>query len=127
MTDNFWKKIDRILGLLPLAAIFAVLVVSANVEIKDLDLWLHIAMGRFITLHRFVPSVDVLSCSIAGAPWVNHEWLFQIIVYNIFNAWGSQGLIMMQVVVVALTMLLLLCLGYDKKRQLLTTVMLFIV
>ncbi len=127
MTDNFWKKIDRILGLLPLAAIFAVLVVSANIEIKDLDLWLHIAMGRFITLHRFVPSVDVLSCSIAGAPWVNHEWLFQVIVYNIFNAWGSQGLIMMQVVVVALTMLLLLCLGYDKKRQLLTTVMLFIV
>ncbi|MCK5260187.1 MAG: tetratricopeptide repeat protein [Candidatus Omnitrophica bacterium] len=127
MTDNFWKKADRIFGLLPIAAIFAVLVVSANIEIKDLDLWLHLAVGRFITLHRFVPSVDVLSCSIAGASWVNHEWLFQIIVYNIFNAWGAQGLIMMQVVVVALTMLLLLCLGYDKKRQLLTTIALFLV
>ena len=84
MTDNFWRKADRIFGLLPLAAIFAILVVSANIEIKDLDLWLHLAMGRFITLHRFVPSVDVLSCSIAGSPWVNHEWLFQIIVYNIY-------------------------------------------
>ena len=35
MTDNFWKKTDRIFGLLPLAAIFAMLVVSANIEIKD--------------------------------------------------------------------------------------------
>ena len=127
MSDNFWKKVDYIFGLFSLAAIFAVLVVSANIEVKDLDLWLHLAMGRFITLHRFVPSVDVLSCSIAGTAWVNHEWLFQVVVYNIFNAWGAQGLITMQVMVVSLTMLLLLCLGYDKKRQLVTTIILFLV
>ncbi|MBN1869480.1 MAG: tetratricopeptide repeat protein [Candidatus Omnitrophica bacterium] len=127
MTDHFWKKANHLFGFLPLAAIFALLVVSANVEIKDLDLWLHLAMGRFITLHRTVPSVDVLSCSIAGAPWVNHEWLFQVMVYNIFHLWGASGLIMMQVVVVSLTMLLLLCIGYDKNRQLLTTIILFLV
>ncbi|MEA3227139.1 MAG: hypothetical protein U9Q07_14415, partial [Planctomycetota bacterium] len=88
---------DRVVGLLPFAGIFALLVVSANIEIKDLDLWLHIAMGRFITIHRYIPKVDMLSCSIAGTPWVNHEWLFQVIVYNIFHAWGAQGLITMQV------------------------------
>ena len=127
MTDNSWKKIDYIIGLFPLAAIFGILVVSANLEIKDLDLWLHLAMGKFITLHRYVPDVDVLSCSIQGTPWVNHEWLFQVIAYNIFNAWGTEGLITMQVIIVAVTMILLLCLGYDKKRQLLTTVILFLV
>jgi len=126
MTNNFWKRVDYIVGLFPLMAIFGVLVISANVEIKDLDLWLHIAMGKFITLHRSIPSVDVLSCSIGGSPWVNHEWLFQVIVYNLFNTWGAIGLILMQVIVVSLTMLVLLFLGYNRKRQLLTTVMLFI-
>ena len=61
-----------------------------------------------------------------GPPWINHEWLFQVIVYNIFNLWGAQRLIMMQVVIVGLTMMLLLCLGYDKNRQLLTAVILFL-
>lgn len=107
-------------------AIFGALVISANIEIKDLDLWLHIAMGKFITLHRFIPSVDILSCSIAGSPWVNHEWLFQVIVYNIFNIWGADGLILMQVIVVSLTMLILLFLGYNKNRQLLTAVILLL-
>jgi tetratricopeptide (TPR) repeat protein len=126
MSNNFWKRVDRIIGLFPLLAIFAVLVVSANIEIKDLDLWLHIAMGKFITLHRSIPGVDVLSCSIGGRPWVNHEWLFQVIVYNLYNIWGADGLIMMQVIVVSLTMLVLLFLGYNKNRQLLTTITLLL-
>ena len=126
MSDNFWKKVDYIVGLFPLMAIFAVLVVSANIEIKDLDIWLHLAMGKFITLNRYVPNVDILSCSISGAPWVNHEWLFQVIVFNIFNSWGSQGLILMQVIIVSLTMLLLLIIGYSKERQFLVTIILFI-
>jgi len=124
---NFWEKINYVCGLVALASIFGVLVVSANVEIMDLDLWLHLAMGKFITFHRYVPSVDVLSCSIAGSPWVNHEWLFQVAVYNIFNTWGADGLITMQVVIAALTMMLLLFLGYSRKRQLLVTIALFLV
>lgn len=127
MTDNFWKKADYIFGLFPFLAIFGALVISANVEIKDLDLWLHLAAGRFISLHGFVPSADFLSCSIQGAPWVNHEWLFQVIVYKVFSAWGAQGLITMQVIVVAVTMLLLFSLGYSRERQLLTAVILFLV
>ncbi|HQP10660.1 MAG TPA: tetratricopeptide repeat protein [Candidatus Omnitrophota bacterium] len=126
MGDNFWKKFDYLTGLLPFASIFALVVISANLEIKDLDLWLHLGMGKFITLNHFVPSADILSCTIQGSPWVNHEWLFQVAVYNIFNRWGADGLILMQVVVVGCTMLLLLCLGYDKKRQLLTAFILFL-
>ena len=58
----------------------------------------------------YVPDVDVLSCSIAGRPWVNHEWLFQVIIYNIFNLSGADGLILMQVIIASVTMLILLSL-----------------
>ena len=127
MSDNFWKRADYVVGLLPLMAIFAILVVAANVEIKDLDLWLHLAVGKFISLHRFVPDVDILSCSIQGRPWINHEWLFQVVAFNIFDVWGPGGLIFMQVVVVSVTMLMLLFLGYSRERQLITTVFLLLV
>jgi len=127
MSDNFWKKASYLFGWLPLAALFASLILTANIEIKDLDFWLHLAMGKFIMLHRYVPDVDVLSCSIQGAPWVNHEWLFQVVLYNIYNVWGAKGVITMQVVLVSMTMLLLFFIGNNKDKQFVTTIVLFFV
>jgi tetratricopeptide (TPR) repeat protein len=127
MRESFYRKLCYYTGLLPLGAVFGLVAYMATIEVKDLDLWLHLATGKFITLHHFVPSVDILSNSIAGKPWNNHEWLFQVIVYNIFTHWGVTGLLNMQVMVVLGTMLLLLFLGYNKERQLFVSLMLFLV
>lgn len=119
MSDFFWKKLSEIFGLLTILAIFGLLVFVANLEIKDLDLWLHIGMGRHIVQSGFqVPPVDVLSCTIPGKPWVNHEWLFQVVVYYIYTWWGADGLITMQVILVSLTLMILLFLGYNREKQL---------
>ena len=120
MSESFWKKASTIFGLFTLGTLFGLVAYVAQVEIKDLDLWLHLAVGRFITLNHYIPQVDILSFTMAGKPWINHEWLFQVIVYNIFNAWGVPGLLKMQVVVVITTMFFLLFLGYNKDKQILT-------
>ncbi len=127
MKDKIWSKISYFFGLLPIGALFGLLVYVANVEIKDFDLWLHLAVGKFITLHKYVPSVDFLSYTIAGKHWVNHEWLFQVIVYNLYNQFGPEGLLKMQVGVVLVTMLLLLFLGDSKNKQLSTSFILLLV
>ena len=110
-----------------MGAIFGIVFYMAHLEVKDLDLWLHIGVGRFIVTNGVVPHFDVLSCTIAGTPWINHEWLFQVIVYNIFERWGPDGLIQMQVVIVTLTMVLLLFLGYNKDKQLMLIFTLYLV
>lgn len=117
MSDSFWKKVSYVFGLLALAVLFGLLVFSANIEIKDLDLWLHLKMGEFISQNHYVPEADILSCSIAGKPWINHEWLFQVIAYQIYRVSGPDGLLNMQVAVVVVTFLLLLFLGYNRDRQ----------
>ncbi len=127
MSEKVWQKISYLMGLLPLGALFGIVAYVGNIEVKDLDLWLHIAMGRFITEHHYVPNVDILSFVIAGKPWINHEWLFQVIVYNIFNNFGPDGLLKMQVVVVVLTMMILLLLGYNKDNQLIVNIFLIMV
>ena len=127
MSENFWKKFSYWAGLLPLGAIFGLVFYLAHLEVKDLDLWLHIGVGRFIVTQGVIPFSDVLSCTIAGTPWVNHEWLFQVIAYNIFQNWGPEGLIQMQVVIVTLTMTLLLLLGYNKDKQLMLIFVLYLV
>ncbi len=119
MSNAFWKRLSLIFGLLTLAFIFGLLVFVANLEVKDLDLWLHLGMGRHLVENGFrVPAADILTCTFAGIPWVNHEWLFQVIVYLIYSRWGPEALITMQVIVVTLTMTILLLMGYSRKRQL---------
>ncbi len=127
MSLDFYRKLNYVFGLIALGVLFGLVIFAANLEIKDLDLWLHIKVGQVIAETGTVPSQDILSCTIAGRPWVNHEWLFQLLVYSIYSLWGPNGLITMQVAVVALTFSLLLFLGYNKDRQLLITFLLLLV
>jgi tetratricopeptide (TPR) repeat protein len=127
MSEQFWRRLSLALGWLSIGVLFALITFSSSIEIKDLDLWLHLRMGQWISQHGFVPNYDVLSCTIAGKPWVNHEWLFQIFIYQIYQAFGFDGLISMQSVVVAFTFLVLLFLGYSRQRQWLTVFTLLMV
>jgi len=118
MSDTFYSRLNLIFGFLVLGAIFSMQTFVANIEIKDLDLWLHIGTGRFIVENGFhVPGTDFLSCTVAGHPWINHEWLFQVIVYKIYQMAGPDGLILMQVILSGITGMILFLLGYNRKRQ----------
>lgn len=119
MSIDFYKKLNWAFGLIGLGVLFGVIFFSATLEIKDLDLWLHLKMGEFIVQHGYVPPYDVLSSSFFGKPWINHEWLFQVVLHGVREGWGLDGLINMQAGLVLLTFLMALVLVYDKDRQLL--------
>jgi len=127
MSERFWKNLSLTIGWLSIGMLFALATFSSSLEIKDLDLWLHLRMGYWIWQHGFVPAYDVLSCTISGKAWVNHEWLFQILVYQVQKAFGFDGLISMQSIVVAVTFLMLLFLGYSRKQQFLVVLTLVMV
>ncbi|MBF0385851.1 MAG: hypothetical protein HQL27_08280, partial [Candidatus Omnitrophica bacterium] len=127
MPIRFYQKLSQYTGLLLLGAIFGIVAFTAKLEVRDLDLWLHLGTGKYITENKVIPKVDILSCSIQGKPWVNHEWLFQVIAYGIYEKWNAEGLLMMQVFVVTVAMLFLLFIGYSSSRQLIVSVFLFMV
>jgi tetratricopeptide (TPR) repeat protein len=117
MSVWFYKKISWFTGCLAILALFGLVVFSANIEIKDVDLWLHLATGKHIVQTLSVPQTDFLSCTIAGKPWINHEWLFQAIVSIVYNNAGIEGLIDLKAAVVFMMFALLLFLGYTRERQ----------
>ncbi len=117
MSEWFWKKLSFLSGWLAIIFLFAAIILTANIEIKDFDLWLHLATGKYILQHHEIPVHDIFSCTIAGRPWINHEWLFQVIVSAVYQWAGSDGLIGLQVMVIGITFVLLLMLGYDSRRQ----------
>jgi len=127
VSDWFYKKLSIFSGYGAIAVLMALIVFLANLEIKDLDLWLHFATGKFIVTHHFVPFTDIFSCTILGQPWINHEWLFQVLVYWIFQNIGDDGLIGLRVFLIFSCFFLTILLGYHKDRQIIPIITLLLV
>jgi tetratricopeptide (TPR) repeat protein len=127
MMEKFWERLSLAFSWMGIIVLLVLVTLASNVEIKDMDLWLHLASGQFILEHRYVPDVDIFSATIAGKPWLNHEWLFQIVIALVHGWGGFEGLITMQVLVVGLTFAMLLWWGLDKKNLWFAVYLLFFV
>jgi hypothetical protein len=56
------------------------------------DLYLHIAVGRWIRIHQLVPDRGIFSGSMPDAPWLAHEWLASLGAAALFDHLGWNGL-----------------------------------
>jgi len=85
-----------------LATVAASALYAALDSVTDADLWWHLAVGRYIAEHRAIPARDVFSYTADGAPWQNHEWLSQVVLYAGFAAGGGRAVAMLKIVAVCL-------------------------
>ncbi len=75
-------------------ALVAVLALAACLQIHrldDADTWWHLATGRTIWTTGAVPRTDPFSFTAAGAPWINRQWLFEIVLYASWLVAGPAG------------------------------------
>jgi hypothetical protein len=61
----------------------------------DPDLWWHLKTGEYISTHHAVPRTDPFSYTRAGQPWVAHEWLTELLLYQLQRTIGFAGLILL--------------------------------
>jgi len=62
-------------------------------EVNDLDLWWHLRIGQWIVQHGAIPRVEMFSTFGAGTPWVAYSWLFELIVFGLFQKLGLVGIV----------------------------------
>jgi tetratricopeptide (TPR) repeat protein len=60
--------------------------------IIDTDIWWHLRTGQYIIENRAVPRVDMYSYTAGGNVWIDLHWLFEVVTYGVYGAWGSYGL-----------------------------------
>lgn len=80
----------------------AMVAAASTLEITSFDIWWHLAAGRQAVEIGAIPQHESFSFTAAGAPWVDHEWLFQLIVFGIHSLLGEPGLVIFRVVMVTL-------------------------
>ena len=56
------------------------------------DTFWHLRAGQDIWLTHAIPRVDGYSHTFAGAPWPDHEWLSQALMYAVYWVAGMPGL-----------------------------------
>lgn len=71
------------------------------------DLWFHLAIGRWIMEHKSLPLVDGWSFTRNGQPWLQHEWLTDLLFQGVASSFGSYSLVYLKWALLLATFLLL--------------------
>ncbi|HBE87800.1 MAG TPA: hypothetical protein DDW67_01470, partial [Elusimicrobia bacterium] len=69
------------------------------------DIYWHLSAGRYMAGTGTLPATDFLSWSMAGAEWVNFEWLPQLLYYGAHSAGGFPALLLLKAGLFVLTLL----------------------
>ncbi len=97
-----------ILGLFALGAIFALAYCISAFRISNLDIHWHLKTGEWIVNHGRVPDVDFFSFSREGMEWIDAQWLFQVLVFTVFDLIGEEGLTLLVVLLIETILVIVL-------------------
>jgi hypothetical protein len=75
-----------------LAVLLAVWWLSFN-RMRGSDFWWHLASGRWIVEHHAMARLDPYSFSAHGQPWLNNEWLGDVLFFFWTSAAGLESLV----------------------------------
>jgi hypothetical protein len=77
-----------------LAVLFLGVFAMTARNVTDPDVWWHLKTGQYVAQHKSVPRTDPFSYTRAGQPWVAHEWLADLLLYETERSTGWGGLIL---------------------------------
>jgi tetratricopeptide (TPR) repeat protein len=87
--------------------LFAVLALSLFAHtIIDTDIWWHLSAGRDILQNGKIPAIDPFSYTAGGNEWIDLHWLFQVLVYGVYQTFGSYSLSLLFIATYAATFLI---------------------
>jgi hypothetical protein len=106
-------------------AVFAALLGALTRTFADPDLWGHVRFGGDI-LREGLASTDPYSFT-SDVPWVNHEWLAEVVMYLSWRVGGGFGLISLKLAIISATLALVVAtLRKDTLTQTVRDVLVFI-
>lgn len=86
-------------------------------DMNDPDIWWHMRNAQMLLHEHHFPRVDTYSFTVAGHPWINHEWLSEIPYYVAYRWFGLVGLKTVCFLTFDAIFLLLLYLCFQESRN----------
>jgi len=80
---------------------FTLLVFSLTItKVTNNDIWWQLKTGEIILKEKALPRIDPYSCVAEGRPWINHEWLSEVIFHLADRLGGTTALILLKCLMV---------------------------
>lgn len=79
------------------------------------DTWWHLAAGRLLVEVGRLPAEDPFSFGPGRGPWLNHEWLAEVLFYGLYRLGGLDGLFLVRTLMVVLAFWILPVLGARRR------------
>ena len=77
--------------------------------IAETQTLVHIKTGQYLATHGFLPPAhDVFSSTATDLPWLNHAWLFDLLISGVYSVAGPIGLSLIKAVIAAAVFYLIL-------------------
>ncbi|MFH1854000.1 MAG: tetratricopeptide repeat protein [Candidatus Omnitrophota bacterium] len=102
-----------------ISLIFLVLVLLLIHPVDNNDVWMHLKSGELMAKDMRVMSTDKFSYTIEGRPWLNHQWLSQMIFYFFYSKLGLNSLIFLQLALILLAFMMMFKNAYNGRNWLL--------
>ena len=77
--------------LLMLVLVYAAVAIIVVRPVIDPDVWWHLRAGQWILEHRAVPWTDPFSSYGLGKAWIAYNWLFEVLLYELYRLLGLFG------------------------------------
>jgi len=87
--SNFLVGFDWVLALGVLTLAFLV----ASFAVRNSDFWMHLAAGRLLAEGSYQFGTDPFSYTDSDHTWVNHAWLFDWFLYQLFKLGDGPALV----------------------------------
>ena len=81
------------------AAVLMLAVFQFSENTVDPDLWGHLVFGQHILHDHAIPKTDIYSWTAFGQPWINHEWVAEVILALFYTVWGGSGVLLLKMVI----------------------------
>jgi hypothetical protein len=76
-----------------LVCLYAVPVLATVHLDVDYDAWWHLRVGQWVVEHRAVTTNDPFSAPGHDRSWVAYSWLFEVVLYGLYQAFGLCGFV----------------------------------
>jgi len=94
MKGDLFPAFHKVFSFLAVLAVVLIVLefLLARKGMHDPDIWWHLRNAEYLFQHHDLPRYDTYSFTLAGHPWMNHEWLAEIPFYLAWRAGGLLGL-----------------------------------
>jgi hypothetical protein len=83
------------------AAFFVLAAIAAVAPIRSYDYFWHLTTGRWIVEHHAIPVFDPLTLASAHVPWINGEWLYDLVLYALHGIGGDAAIAILSALLAA--------------------------